>query len=271
MSTNRSPFAYLPAPRDQGPSRGFDRRRLVAAALGGILVAHATRSVRAARQDAAGLLAAAAAAMAKLRSFHFALLTPQGVTEIVEGVELVRLEGDVVRPDRFAATIEARAATLDVALDVVGIGPRLWVSDPTGGFVEVPLEAAGGGVDRALAWLANPDRLWLAGLAIVADPVVVGENAIDGEPVTRIDGTIDFGRVLGLGDAALARTTPAAGPLSAVLGGPLPVSLWLSADNRLRRLEVEGQLLAADAANVVRRLDLSRFDEPVTIAPPDAG
>lgn len=226
-------------------------------------------------QDASALLIEAAAAMAQLESFHFALSTPQGTTQILEAFELIRLEGDVLRPDRYRATIDATAAGFDLALEVIGVGDRLWVTDPTAGgaFREFPLESGDGTGGPTLDQIVNPDRLWLAVLASVTDPVVVGENTIDGEPVTRVDGIVDLGRVLDLeptAEAALDEAPPAATDLIGPMLDPLPVSAWLAASGHLRRLEVEGPLLAGEAANVVRRLDLTRFDEPVTIEPPPA-
>lgn len=246
-------------------------RRRVAAMLALPLAVRALPTA-AARQDATAMLVQAAAAMARLKSFHFALSTPQGTTKILEAFELIRLEGDVLRPDRYQATIDATAAGFDVSLEAIGVGDKLWVTDPItgGGFVEVPLDSAMGDAGPRLDQIVNPDRLWLAALAVITDPVVVGDNTIEGEPVTRIDGIVDLQRVLG------DESTPAAGGAAPTEDGglieplldPLPLSVWITTAGYLRRLEVEGPLLTGEAANVVRRLDLTRFDEPVTIEPP---
>ncbi len=250
-------------------------RRRFAAALALPLLTPAFPTLAARQEvaeDAAALLVRAAAAMAGLASFHFALSTPQGTTSILDAFELVRLEGDVLRPDRYRATIDATAAGFDLSVEAIGVGDRLWVTDPMSGgaFVEVPLDAATGGGGPTLEQIVNPDRLWLAALAAVTDPVVVGENAIDGEPVTRVDGLVDVTRVLGAERTATAvagAPTETAGMIAPLLD-PLPVSVWLAASGHLRRLEVEGPLLAGEEPNVVRRLDFTRFDEPVTIEPP---
>jgi hypothetical protein len=246
------------------------RRRLLLAAGASALPALATARPLAARQsDAAGLLRQSATVMADLQSFHFELSTPQGQTKVLDALELVRVEGDVLRPDRYRATVAAKAAVLDVSLEVIGVGDQLWVSDPTGaaggGFVEIPMDPATSSQERlALANLLNPDALWLAALGLVTEPAVIGENAIDGEPVTRIDALLDLGRIAAFAppdanEAAVAAELPT-----------LPVSLWLTGTGHLRRLEAEGAILPAEAVDVVRRLDLTRFDEPVTIEPPPA-
>lgn len=252
----------------------LSRRRFAAALALPLLpgVARAARQQPA--QDATALLVQAAAAMAELRSFHFALSTPQGTTAILDAFELLRLEGDVARPDRYRASIEATAAGFDVSIEAIGVGDRLWVTDPMAGgeFVEVPLDGVTRDGGPTLEQLVNPDRLWLAALASVTDAVVVGENEIDGEPVTRVDGLVDLSRVLGEGEVAAAveaagTPTEGAGPVAPLLD-PLPVSAWLTESGHLRRLEVEGPLLTGEAENVVRRLDLTRFNEPVEIEPP---
>ncbi len=252
-------------------------RRRFAAALALPLLPGVARAAAARQdQDATALLVRAAAAMAGLESFHFALSTPQGATTILDAFELVRLEGDVRRPDRVRATIDATAAGFDVSIEAIGVGDRLWVTDPIAGgeFIEVPLDATAGDGGPTLAQLVNPDRLWLAALAAVTDPVVAGENTIDGEPVTRVDGTVDLSRILAdeaVADGALADAPTATAGLVEPLLDPLPVSLWLAESGHLRRLEVEGPLLAGEEPNVVRRLDFTRFDEPVTIEPPTVG
>jgi hypothetical protein len=264
----------------------LSRRRFAAAfalpLLAPAIPTHAARQEVA--EDASALLVRAAAAMAGLASFHFALSTPRGATTILDAFELVRLEGDVLRPDRYRATIDATAAGFDVSVEAIGVGDRLWVTDPMAGgaFREFPLDAAAGD-GPTLEQLVNPDRLWLAALAAVTDAVVVGENAIDGEPVTRVDGMVDLSRVLGERRAATAEAgvateaevetegpTETADLMTPVLD-PLPVSVWLAASGHLRRLEVEGPLLTGEEPNVVRRLDFTRFDEPVTIEPPPVG
>ena len=92
--------------------------------------------------DATALLERAAETMAGLDSFHFELSTPRGRTLLLENIELVGLEGDVQRPDRFRASATGRAAIVELSVDVVGVGTRLWVTNPLGGaeqFEEIDL------------------------------------------------------------------------------------------------------------------------------------
>ncbi|MCC6314963.1 MAG: LppX_LprAFG lipoprotein [Thermomicrobiales bacterium] len=238
------------------------RRRLFACAAVTPLVLRVAIPV-AAEASAAERLREAATAMGELRSFHFALTTPRGSTTVLNALELKRLEGDVLRPDRYRATIEAGAAIVTVSIDVIGIGSRLWMSDPTSAeqrFIEVSL-SDDVRVDPWFRRLVNPDAFWLALPALVSDPVAIGENRIDGAPVSRIDGTIDLARIF----AAVGGEVPGFANAE-----PLPVSVWLTPENRLRRLELEGAVVAGEDSTIIRRLDITAYDEPVTIEPPPA-
>src|SRR5690242_16603125 len=53
------------------------------------------------------VLASAADAVTKLRSFHFVLTHQNGSTPIVLNLNLVRAEGDIVAPDRLRGTMKA--------------------------------------------------------------------------------------------------------------------------------------------------------------------
>lgn len=222
--------------------------------------------------DAEALLRRSAAAMADVSSFHFELTTPRGQTVVLDQFELLGLEGDVLRPESFRATVTGRAAMIDLSLDVVGIGSRLWVSDPTsqeGGYFELDLGAEAGAPGSSPADLLNPDRLLLQAVEVIEGASVGGEDEIDGVEVTRIDGTFDPARVVrAAGDGTPAAETAEEALPDVIVGDPLPVAIWIDAEGRVRRLEVAGPLLATEAADVVRRLDLSAFDEPVEIVAP---
>ena len=212
-------------------------------------------------EDAAALLDRAAATMAALDAFHFSLTTPRGQTLFMENLELAGIEGDVQRPDRFRATATAKAAIIELDVKIVGIGTRLWVTDPTAQeeqYIEFDAAQTGGAEGGSPIDLLNPDRVLLEAVELIEEPVVAGEDEVDGADTTRIDGTFDLGRLQALG-------TPVPG---LVTNQALPVSLWIDDQGRVRRLELEGPLTAVEGPDVVRRLDLSAFDEPVDIQAP---
>ena len=112
----------------------------------------------------------------------------------------------------------------------------------------------------------NPDALLRAAVDAIRDPEIVDEETIDGEPTTVVEGLLDVRQVAlaGVGTPAAGMETPAAGDLP----DPLLVQIWIDAEGRVVRLQLDGPLTDAEAANVVRRLDLSAFDEEVDIQPP---
>ncbi|MDP9365152.1 MAG: LppX_LprAFG lipoprotein [Chloroflexota bacterium] len=253
-------------PRFRAPSRGR-RFPTILLALVAVCLLLPGASAASSRQDDAeanDLLQRAAETMAGLDSFHFELSTPRGQTLFMENLELAGLGGDVQRPDRFRANVAARAAIVELSVRVVGIGTRLWVTNPMSqdeAFQEIDLGqgTADGGTDgAALVDLLNPDRILLQAVERIDEPTVVGEDEIDGTTVTRVDGTVDLSQIRADG-------TPVPGLLT---DDPLPVSIWIDDAGRVVRLELDGPLTTAEPPDVLRRLDLSAFDEPIDIQPP---
>jgi hypothetical protein len=208
--------------------------------------------------EAVALLERAAETMGEVSSFHFVLRNERGSTSIVEGLEVESFEGDVQRPDRFQAEVTASFGGVPLEVRIVGIGTRIWISSPLTGeniYQELPAEAATLGL--------NPDGLLRTAIGVIQEPRIVGEDEVDGEPTTLVAGLVDF--------QALAEATPTAldaPPAEDLPSEPLPVQIWIDEADRVVRLRLEGPLTPVDPDNVVRRLDLSAFDEPVEIEPP---
>ena len=224
-------------------------------------IAAPARPAAARQEDGGALLLQAAQTMAGLTSFHFELTTVRGKTLFMENLELVEFAGDVLRPDRFRASVTAKAAVTEITIDVVGIGTHLWISDPTapdGGYIEVDLVQGQTGAGPSPADLLNPDRLMVAAVALIEEPVIGDTETINGVETTRVDGLFDPGRFAPAG-------TP---PPGLNLGQPLLVSAWIDATGLVHRIEFIGPLTTVELPDVIRRLDLSSFNEPVVIEPP---
>lgn len=226
----------------------------------------------AAEGDATQLLTDAAAEMAKLQTFRFELSTVQGESTILRNLELVGVKGVVKRPSSFEATITAKVAIVEVDVDLIGIDGRLWVTDPLAENKRY-IDVTGGGGDaeatQQLANLINPDRILLAAVGYVDNPVIDGTETIDGDKTTRITGSVDLGRI-----KQLQFATPEASDevgFGGLILGVMPITIWIDEQKRVRSMELEGQLTGDESADVIRRLDLTDFDEPVDIAAPDAG
>jgi lipoprotein LprA len=218
-----------------------------------------------ASQDAGPLPEQAEIAMSVIQSFHFQMSTPEGRSLIVDEIELSGFEGDVQRPDRFYVEFTAKVAFVSLTVKVIGIGQQLWVTDPMAGeesWVQVGLDEG----PIPLPDILNPDRLLQAAVRVIQEPKLAGEEEIDGVKTTRIDGTFDPKQVNQ--QVAEFAGTPVPELSSITSDQPIPVSIWLDDTARLRRVEFDGPLTAADESDVVRRFDLTKVDEPVDIQPP---
>lgn len=234
---------------------------LIASLLG------ATRApVRA--QDAMALLNNAVTTMSTVESFAFTLSTVQGESTILQNLELSGVEGAVLRPDRFQAKITAKLAFVEVEVHMIGIGSNLWVTDPlsdSGSYIDLSGEGIGDSAEaETLMALINPDRLLLIAVDLVEGATIDGVEEVDGATATRIKGTVDLSNI-----QQLATATP--NMLSDLLIlGEMPITIWIDEAGHVIRLEVEGPLTTDESPDVIRRLDLFDFDEPVTIEAPAA-
>ena len=93
-------------------------------------------------------------------------------------------------------------------------------------------------------------------LASLSELELSDGSSIDGAPVHKLTGTTDSSSMRGLVPGAPE-------------GETLHLEVWTGRDDYLvRKVRLTGKLLAADPPDVVRILELSRFDEPVAIEPP---
>jgi hypothetical protein len=247
---------------------GFPIHSIVAGLLLVSVLLGSVAGTRAQEQDASALLQQAAATMATVQSFQFELSTVQGESTILQNLELVGVEGAVQRPDRFEATITAKIAIVEIDVDVIGIGSKIWVTDPMSNdhkYIEVSdeVEDAGSQSD-VLSALLNPDRLLLAAVGQIKDATIDGDEKIDGIQTTRIVGIVDLAKL-----EQFATATPDI-PSGFLILGEMPVTVWLDEAGHVISLELEGPLTEDESPDVVRRLDLYDFDEPVTIDEPPA-
>jgi hypothetical protein len=241
---------------------------MISGLLGLVVLAVALAPVNSVRAqdeepDPAALLDETAEAMLAIDSFHFAITTPVGKTMLEDGIELAGVQGDVVRPDIFQVTFTVDLGIASLDLEAIGIGSELWVANPLegGNFIRI----AGEGEEISIPPLAllNPDQLIRDAIALLRDPVYEGTEEIDGREVRVISGVFDPADLQVLG-------TPVSEQFLSGLE-PLDVLLAIDDANRIVRAEFSGALLPSEqgAGRIVRRVDLSNFDEPVVITPPE--
>jgi hypothetical protein len=215
-------------------------------------------------QDAQALLSEAAANVAALESFAFALSTQNGETQFIEGITLQSITGAVKRPDSFYAEAEVDLILAKITIKMLSVDGRLWFTNPLEGgdaYTEIDLSGAGE-VDPTV--LINPDRLILPALETVVNPVIAGTESLDGIETTRVEGTVDLSQVVNVS------ATPEAGEAGGffTLPASMPFAAWIDTERLVRRVELTGAILEGEADDIIRRVDLSAFNEPVDIQAP---
>ena len=222
---------------------------LVAAAF--LVIACGGDKKEAASDDPAAILRSSVEAVQQVNSFHFKLDHENGSTPIPLGipVELTSAEGDIQVPDRVKAELRAKAAALNMRVDVIGIGNDTWITNPfSRRWERLP--------GAALSEIANPAALVSTLVGTLKDVQLVGKTEMGGTSTYQLKGSID--------SATLAAALPVA-----ELGYAPSVDLYIAESDFLpRRARISGPLTKGEPENIVRQVDFSRFNEAVSIQAP---
>jgi LppX_LprAFG lipoprotein len=206
--------------------------------------------------DANTLLTNAAEATLANDTLHFSLRNIRGNTKIFTGFRLLGIEGDFQQPDRFQATLKAKALLAKTEIQAVGIGDRFWLKNPilTGNnFNEQK-------IDPDIIALARPDVVIRLIPQLVSDLTFVGNEQLDGDDSTVLGGTLHL--------TQLKEIAPDIPTGSIRTDKDLPIQVWIDGDSMIRRIQIDGPFVAYDDDDVIRVIDFSNFDEPVDIEPP---
>jgi hypothetical protein len=185
-----------------------------------------------------------------VKSFHFTL-DQQNIPKTTVGLQLTSAEGDAVLPDRARADVTGNLSGITLATQIVAIGDQVWFKNP--------LSGAWDSIDVSTTpeALLDPAGGVLGVMSNVVGPTDEGTENVDGVTLHRISGTVAAADVA---------------PLFAVGASDLevPVLLWVGEDDHLpRRIEVQGPIADGESDNALRVVEISRFDEPVTIERPE--
>ena len=186
--------------------------------------------------------------MASVRSLHFVFKVehaPSGEP----GLTLTFAEGDLAVPDRLRARINGTFTRTPIQSEIVIIGGRSFLKDP--------LTKAW----RPFAEAPNP------GVLVKGVPAVIrSARGLKNAGSEKVGGTDSY-RLSGVVRAAVVA------PLVGVAAGwrLVPFTIWVGKqDFRLRRVRLEGPVAENEPASIVRTLEMSKFDEDVTITSPEA-
>ncbi len=195
------------------------------------------------------LVEASVAATEEVGSFHFTFDSEN--VPVGGGLQLTGAEGDAAVPDRVAADVTGAFGGVPIQTRIVAIGDDVWLENPlSGGWTTVDV----GTTPQALL---DPASGVLAVLEQVSDIAEDGTETVGDVEATRLTGTA---------------TAEAVAPLVAVTPGDgvTDVTIWIGSDDSLlRRIRVEGAVAEGEPESAVRVVEISRFDEPVTIEPPE--
>ena len=188
-----------------------------------------------------------------LDTVHFRVTHEEGGTDIGFSSTLTEAEGDGIFPDKASFLATATSALFGDAtleLDIVQYGEATYLRDRISmvwqdlppGTLALNFTNINGSIADALASLRDLD---------LADG-----GTVDGAPVHLLTGAADAVSMRGLVPGAPE-------------GETLHMEVWAGRDDYLaRKVRLTGRLLEADPPDITRILELSRFDEPVTIEPP---
>jgi lipoprotein LprG len=196
------------------------------------------------------VLADAVERVETMETFHFRLEHENGASRIPLELDLTTAEGDVIVPDRMWAKLKAKAGTQPVEVEVIGIGDDGWITNPfTREWQPLP---SGTTINDVF----DPTQGIEAVVNALENAEVTAEENVGGVVTYRLEGTID--------SAMLEGAAPIAEP-----GLTVGVKVWLGKDDSLiRRIRLEGPIAPDEPEDIVRKLDVSQFDEPVSIERP---
>lgn len=258
---------------EERPFHQFHRRTVLQSMLAAALAPAALSSVHlAGAQDANALLQESAKAMAAVKSFVFSINTVQGKTVLFGQLELQNVSGAVERPDRFKADITVGASIVSVTVKVIGVGDKVWVTNPMSSDQAFTEASTGGGESSAatIASILNPDKIFLAAVQAIQNPAIDGTEKIDDVETTKVKGTVDL--------ANIAVATPFASPVASAkeaVSDYLDLSektltAWIDAAGLVHRIQIAGAITKDESSDVIREIDLSHFNESQNIEPPTA-
>ncbi len=199
--------------------------------------------------DAAAVLEKTGAVMAGLSSFHFRLRHEVGSLEIASGLVLDKVDGNVVRPDRISVTFVGNLGGFALDSSLITIGSASYMTNPLTGQWET------GPMSLSPLGFFSPTEGIASIISQVRDPVLATDAATPGS--YRISGMLP---------------APALSPLigSAILpDAVVELELTIAHDGSyLTGVRFTGRILESDVEGAVRVIEVSGFDEPVSIEPP---
>ena len=188
--------------------------------------------------------------MESLETFHFRLHHETGNLELLPGLILDEVEGDVISPDKLSLTYRGTFGTgFAIRGSLITMGDAGYMTNPLTG-----------------EWEAGPTGVSSMGFF---DPRRgIAEMMSGVEELSLLDGAGDARRVYRIGGTLVA---DALGPLvgATLEGTNVTAELTIDVDQSyLLEARISGAVTPRDSEDVVRVIIISAFNEPLTIEPP---
>jgi hypothetical protein len=185
-----------------------------------------------------------------INSFHFTLDQTGGGTPVGMGMEMTKVDGDIVRPDRLKATVTGMVSGLSMGIQMVSVGEVTYMTNPlTGKWELLPSQFA-------ILSVFNPNTGITTIMRGITSLVKLSDEQSAGVICYHVSGTIDSENL-----------SPITG--SSVKGTAISVELWVGKDDSLiRSIKLTGKITETEVPGIIRTLNLSNFDESIVIALP---
>jgi lipoprotein LprG len=195
------------------------------------------------------LVTESVATTSKVKTFHM-VIDISHVPTPGSGLGITFVDGDVVVPDRLSGKVGGTFLGLSLSSDLVVVEDTYYLKIPfTGKWRTID-------VDTLPSAFFDPAKGLLALISNTQELSRDGSEDVGGVDCYRLTGKLPA-------DALKPLLNTAEGDAL------VPVELWIGKDDRLlRRLALNGPISPEEDADAVRTVELSAFDEPVTIEPP---
>ncbi len=190
--------------------------------------------------------------LSALNSFHFDLSTDTGGKPAGSGFVLLSAKGDVAKPDKLSAALQASVGGFTAMLNYIAAGGKHYMTDPISKqWMEVPPQF------NTIA-VFSPDT--------GAPAIVKSMQSLKKQGQEQVDG-VDSYHLAGSAPGDVLQPLLGASAQSA-----LKSDVWIgSGDFLTRKIVLTGAIFQGEPDTTVRTLLLSKFDTPVSIELPSPG
>ena len=199
---------------------------------------------------AGDIIQQASKALKTVKAVHFKLSATGGMMSIGSGLVAKTIEGDVVQPDRIKGTAVSTFGKVTVQISFVVIGTQQFITNPiTKQWQTLPAADAAPN-------LLDPDKGASVLLSQATNLKKLGNETVGGTDCYHLTATIPATLIAGLVGAA---------------GGAslLASDIWVAVSDSLpRQISLVGPVTTDEPPAIQRVLELSNFNESITIDPP---